>query len=180
MNPVIYDGYGEKYRVELAEVTADHIFHVWHDSAQVAEARVTVEAPLLLLNDITVSDRVLYPEKKVVLWFRRMAHCPQKPINYRTRGIGSALISLVVDWAKERKLIGIIGEISTEDLSETPHLLSWYAHRGFRFVEGGRSGKGQVMRSLVPKTLAKAESERPDLQRRSATALEKVTHNTSY
>ena len=151
MNFVIHDGYGEKYRVDLVEELPDCAFSVWHDSAQVAEANATVTGPLLLLKQIRVFDSVLYAEKHFVLWLRRMGHCPQKPNNYRTRGIGSALLSLIVDWAKERTLAGIVGDLSPDDLANNAHLLSWFIHRGFKFVEGGRFGMGQVIRTLSPR-----------------------------
>jgi hypothetical protein len=55
-------------------------------------------------------------------------------IDYRNRGLGSALLELVKKVAKERKIETIYGSIVKKDLMRNRGLIRWYWNRGFNLT----------------------------------------------
>jgi hypothetical protein len=52
-------------------------------------------------------------------------------LNYRNRGLGSALLILLRELATKRRIKTIFGSLISNDILHNPHLLQWYVHRGF-------------------------------------------------
>jgi len=58
-----------------------------------------------------------------------------RAMNFRGRGLGTKLLKLFIDCARDRGLKRIYGSIMEKDISKTPHLIDWYKKYGFRECE---------------------------------------------
>ena len=83
---------------------------------------------------MTLTDIFIFP-KVWPVWFGReffseLFNQPWHGINYRKRGLGSALLEYVKQYAKTHRVEQITGFISSQD---TPHevLIKWYQRHGF-------------------------------------------------
>jgi len=54
--------------------------------------------------------------------------------NYRNRGLGSALLNLVINRARAHGFRRVIGRLAPIDLKEDPKLPDWYRRRGFQIA----------------------------------------------
>jgi len=51
--------------------------------------------------------------------------------NYRHRGLGTKLLNLLIEHAKERKVQCLYGSVMKDDIAKTPGLVGWYERLGF-------------------------------------------------
>lgn len=52
--------------------------------------------------------------------------------NYRSRGLGTKLLNLLIEHAKERKVQRLYGSVMNDDIDKTPGLVEWYEWLGFQ------------------------------------------------
>ena len=67
-----------------------------------------------------------------------------KPINYRGRGLGTAIVKMLIQFAMSRGLLQVKGSLSPHDLKDNPGLPDWYRRRGFEVLPGGNFGLGSI------------------------------------
>ena len=84
----------------------------------------------LQLNDICIFDAVLRPRPWWDLMIRTLVRCPAKPIDYRRRGLGSALLELTIQTAIALKMSQVTGWVMSQDVP-TSVLINWYQSHGF-------------------------------------------------
>lgn len=56
--------------------------------------------------------------------------------NFRGRGIGTAMIEFLVDYARANSIKRIEGEVKPHDFKDNPDLPDWYRRRGFTVTAG--------------------------------------------
>jgi hypothetical protein len=61
-------------------------------------------------------------------------HSDNTEMNYRNRGLGSALLKLMIDLAKDKKVNTVLGSIVKKDMLTNPRLIRWYINRGFNIT----------------------------------------------
>jgi ribosomal protein S18 acetylase RimI-like enzyme len=52
--------------------------------------------------------------------------------NYRHQGLGTKLLSLLIEHATERKVQRLYGSVMKADIDKTPRLVEWYEKHGFQ------------------------------------------------
>ena len=52
--------------------------------------------------------------------------------NYRHQGLGTKLLSLLIEHAQEKKVQRIYGSVMQDDIAKTPGLVEWYERHGFQ------------------------------------------------
>jgi N-acetylglutamate synthase-like GNAT family acetyltransferase len=70
---------------------------------------------------------------------------------YRNRGIGSQLIAVIKQLAREKQVQTVTGFITREDSEGTPHLLEWYKRHGFAVqpIDGQNATKAIALLRLT-------------------------------
>ena len=139
----IQDKSGHRYRVNLVE-TPHWYLKVWDGPVEVGYANCHIEPQVLYVDDLRIADAALRPAS----FMRRVLKQPNKPINYRNHGVGSALLRLIAKLATERGLRAVEGSLSQNDL-ENPALIAWYRRLGFAILTGGRHAPGIVRLELA-------------------------------
>jgi GNAT superfamily N-acetyltransferase len=146
----ITDARGQRYRLQIDDETSFWRVRVLNGQIWVAEANCQVTDTALTLHDLHVFDKVLSPDNGLIGWIRGFIKGHNKPVNYRGRGLGSALLKFITNTASQRGLREINGSLSRNDLKENPNLANWYQRRGFEVAQGGNFGAGKIHLVLLP------------------------------
>ena len=115
-------------------------------NSPVGYANCGVEEDAIHIDDIRIENEARQRESFGLL--RTVLNWQKKPINYRRRGLGNALLRLVERVAGERGFRRLTGDLSPHDLLESPQLPDWYRRRGFVVHPGGRHGTSKVEKIL--------------------------------
>ncbi len=118
-------------------------FRVFDRAKFVAEAKCLLQGSDLKLADLEVFKKARFPFRNWAHWFVRKVIGDWNS-DYRNRGIGSALLCLIIELAKERQVTLLYGDLGPRDLQANPELRYWYRRRGFEVIEGGDFGLGRV------------------------------------
>jgi hypothetical protein len=107
-------------------------FKIRHNGKRIAIASLVMRTQSTIeLADIRIEDQVFRREvflKTLFRWITRKKHIP---INYRRKGIGSKLLTLVISFAKAQGYSKITGKVTKADFKNNPQLLDWYRKFGF-------------------------------------------------
>lgn len=128
----IYDKHGHKYRLAMVEDEHGIYSQLWDNCYPVGRLNLVFHPPdKWEITDIVVFDEI----QEEVGWLQRLAlgftgHKPQK-VDYRNRGLGTALLQFVEERARQRQVKCIIGSVTKKDYAAWPELLNWYAKNGF-------------------------------------------------
>jgi hypothetical protein len=139
----ITDKRGGRLRVVWLADDRLWIFRVFDRAKFAARANCLVERSRLKLGDLEAFERVQSPIRNWGHSFIRKIF-GEPNLNYRNRGIGSALLGLIIQLAKEHRMAVFVGNFGPEDLKANPDLPNWYRRRGFTILEGGDFGVGRL------------------------------------
>ena len=67
-------------------------------------------------------------------WIHQLLHpfyVQPKPMSIRGNGIGQALLSELITLAKQNRAYSISGNVTEDDVIQSPFLLNWYQKNGF-------------------------------------------------
>jgi GNAT superfamily N-acetyltransferase len=141
----IEDRTGEQYLVVEDQLTGGARFTVHHKNTRAAYANVRFEGEILFIADLHVFDRAIRPAMFTLIW--RFPPVRVRTSNYRGRGIGSAIIEFLKDYAKTNGFRRIEGKVKQIDLDTNAQLPDWYRRRGFIVTDGVQGAAYQI--SLV-------------------------------
>jgi GNAT superfamily N-acetyltransferase len=154
MSDYIFDRFRQRYEIEIHE-DSDQAYYIkikdreeyvgqllcsFHDES------VMILEDLFIRNDQDTPDdwgvdRKLRPAAPIFedgqissSKFGDGRHSNKVKMNYRNRGLGSALLRLMVDLAKRRGMKTVFGSIVRKDILRNPHLIRWYLNRGFNLT----------------------------------------------
>lgn len=133
----VLDKDGRTYQLSVLE-TDSHIFlKLHHHQLLVGEAKCLWESPqVLLLGDIAIANAVIPPPlDEVSALISTLPGGQPKPINYRRRGLGSALLRCLINHARARNAQHLYGNVFEQDIQNNPKLLQWYQANGFEIRE---------------------------------------------
>lgn len=145
----IRDRSSQQYRVHLLE-NAHWYLKVYNRKVRVAHANCHPKPPVLYVDDLHVEDAKFTPESTFSRLIRLLMNRQKQAVNYRRRGIATALLRLIADRAAARGFTSIEGSLSRIDLGKDPKLPEWYQRRGFTVLPGGRYNEGKVRLALSP------------------------------
>jgi hypothetical protein len=147
----ITDRFGTTYQVEF-ERDPLWIFRIRAGYIEIGRIYCDGNPPVLELRDIRFRDDI--PAKETILkqiW-RKLAHQPGPLLNYRDRGLGSAMLNQIerLAWADGFRVIE--GWISSVDTDQDPDLPNWYRRRGFevQLFEGTGPKRATISKELHP------------------------------
>ena len=131
-NQLIFDKDGESYTVEVLDNEAVILFNIYLSSSLVGGVRCIKESlDVLFLGDIAIANEVILNPRGILGKLLRSIGCQPKPINYRGRGLGSALLEFFINYARESGFKVLYGNIYRQDLQSNPKLMQWYKRYGF-------------------------------------------------
>jgi len=135
---VIRDNAGSAYTVRFLRSEDLWDIRVLHDGREIGEANCPIHGESLYLGNIEFFGAANPPAAVA----GGAAAQPAAP-TYRGRGLGKALLLLIIDQARRsgtfRQITGIL---HPQNLQDTPHLPEWYRRHGFevRMTPDGRGG----------------------------------------
>jgi GNAT superfamily N-acetyltransferase len=87
------------------------------------------------LCDIRINGYALQPESNWA-WVKRQVFRRQRPtVDYQGKGLGTALLQLTIDLARQMGIRDIFGFITHDDLRRKPELVTWYQKHGFQVTK---------------------------------------------
>lgn len=90
------------------------------------------------LHDVRICDDIRTAESSFIQLLRALFRLKPKTLNYRGQGIGTELLLTVLQYAREREMNEIHGQIVQLDLDRNPDLPNWYRKHGFSVSESGK------------------------------------------
>ena len=132
MSQQIFDHEGRSYDLSISQEGVLLLIQVCDRQILIGEAKCARESPdTLLLRDIAIANEVILPPAHPQATPRPRRSRP-RPINYRQKGIGSALLSFLINQARADGVKHLYGKVMQQDLENNPKLLQWYQNHGFR------------------------------------------------
>lgn len=141
---LIQDNQGKSYRVQFFENPGVWCFIVYDGDVPIGHANCVLKRDILIVEDLHVSADATTPAHGLPLLFRNLFHYASKGISYRSRGLGTAMLHLVISRASQLGFNLVEANLSPHDLAEDPTLPEWYCRRGFALVPAGGYGKAKV------------------------------------
>lgn len=135
------DKHGLTYRLSFDPDKLMWTFRVSHQDMPVGYAYCwLMDKPAgIRINDLKISDDLPVRTTPMVAFVRRVFGLPRLTLDYRRRGIGSALVREIITTARANGYQHITGEVKPTDLARFPGLPNWYAAQGFKITrESGR------------------------------------------
>lgn len=131
----LVDKVGRKCSYLLTQNHRSHDWFVFDGDWRIGYAWCSQIGP-----DFRVSDFKFSPDFRRPRSFLGWPIGRAPALNYQRRGLGTALLRLILAHARGRGCRRIVGVISQVDLDQFPALPEWYARFGFRYSpipEGG-------------------------------------------
>lgn len=140
----IQDYLGNRYRAEVFERPGALCVVVYDGDVPVGHANCVIKRDVLDLEDLHVADDAIQPAHGLPLVFRNLFNRRAKGVNYRSRGLGTAMLRLLITRASSHGFRVIEGSLSPHDLAKDPGLPDWYRRRGFTLLSEGNRGQAKV------------------------------------
>ena len=151
MPEYVFDRYRQRYAVEVQEDSDQSYYLKIKDGDEYVGQLLCSFRPdaVMILEDLFIRNDIESPEiwdtdRKLMpispelqddlLILKARWHSDNKEMNYRNRGLGSALLKLMINLAKDRKFNTVFGSIVKKDILRNPHLVRWYMNRGFNIT----------------------------------------------
>jgi hypothetical protein len=132
MTQTIFDRSGRRYRFSLVEADPLRLIQLYHQHTLVGEVKCICHSPTdLELKDIAIANEVSPTLGGWLQHLIKVSGWQPQPINYRRQGLGSALLSHLIDYARSQGFQSLWGEVFRPDVENTPGLLQWYQKHGF-------------------------------------------------
>ncbi len=124
---MIYDKWGNAYTVSGHLSSSSFISNVCSETDCVGRINWLIKDGVLEIADLVIFE--LFDIKR--WWVRVFPFLYNPPINYKGRGLGSAMLNFIIESAQAMGMSEIRGRITGDDLKETPHLVEFYRKHGF-------------------------------------------------
>ncbi|MFC4994233.1 GNAT family N-acetyltransferase [Rubritalea tangerina] len=113
-------------QLEIIDNEPHFQIHASLDGIYAGYAYFELKGADMFLSDICVREHEVVPSRK---WWQ----LPKlsQPRKLREQGIGTAMISKVIEEAQIRQCERIYGYITIDSIRDNPHLDRWYEKRGF-------------------------------------------------
>ncbi len=130
---VIRDRAGRCYRMAVSVEGPISRFKLYERSTLVGEAKCVRESPQrMALGDIAIANEAIpTPTNVLMRYVRQLPGLQHHPVNYRGRGLGTALLNRLIDHTRAAGAEELWGEVFQQDIQNSPELLDWYQRLGF-------------------------------------------------
>jgi GNAT superfamily N-acetyltransferase len=133
---------GRAYKLLFYEYDTAWKLWLYDRKIHVAKVDCVVLNGFLFIGNLQVFDEAKVWQSAFSRWLAAKCGLEAKTRNYQHLNLGTQLLNLVIQRAKERKLIGITGNLFPRDLQVNPDLPRWYRSKGFQVTleKGNSSG----------------------------------------
>ena len=130
---LLHDRQGLPYRLFLSVQGDSSHFQLYQQQMLIGEARCLRESPeRMAIGDIAIANEVIPPPANLLMWgLRQLPGYRQAPVNYRGRGLGTALLQSMIEHSRQLGVTELCGEVFQQDVENCPVLLHWYERQGF-------------------------------------------------
>ena len=146
----IFDRKGRRYISSIVEIDSRLLIQLHNQQMVVGEIKCLRESQAtLMLKDIAIANEA--NPRPTNFWMKLLHKLPgyqPKPINYRYQGLGSALLSCLIQYAHENDIQFLHGEVFRPDLENNPKLLQWYQKRGFEIKQPSLDDNPDIVAKL--------------------------------
>jgi len=142
---LIHDKHGAEYRIVESPRETYIRFKVLNQRVMVAYVNCGMRGEVLRIIDLFVASSAVHkPWFHWDLFFFALSFPPVKrrTVNYQDRGIGTAMIRFLVDYARSNSAKRIEGDVKHHDYKNNQDLPAWYRRRGFTVVMNDGTGVG--------------------------------------
>jgi GNAT superfamily N-acetyltransferase len=138
---IIIDNIGRQYEITITDqedggFDLDLVRHFWSCILHIGYAQCPLDSQgQLTLADIRIYDSPLLYRRLLVKCVPRFFWRKRVTEDYRRRGLGSAMLRVVINQATARGFKSIDGSVTVGDLIASPYLLGWYRKHGFKVTQ---------------------------------------------
>jgi len=137
MHQRTFDREGRSYTISISENDLLLSIRLYDLQTVVGEAKCVRESPeTLFLKDVAIANNVrltLFNNRAALL--RRLPRYRPKRISYRGKGLGTVLLSCLIDHARVGGVRYLYGKVMRQDLENISKLLQWYQKHGFEIKQ---------------------------------------------
>lgn len=130
----IVDKDNKTYTLNVLDDDSSIVIKVYRFNTLIGEVKCFKESlEVLYLRDIAIANDAI-PDLRNI-WVTPQKKILQEqpgPVNYRGRGLGSALMTFLIRYAAGYGFQAIYGNVYQQDLENNPKLLQWYQRHGFQ------------------------------------------------
>jgi hypothetical protein len=131
MQQQICDKQGRSYTLAVLADEGQILFQLRDRTLLIGEARCVKETDhRLLLGDIAIANKAMLTPYHQTSFKRLVRYRPQA-ISYRRKGLGSALLSFIIDYVRAEGGQYLYGKVMRQDVENNPKLIQWYQSHGF-------------------------------------------------
>ncbi len=130
------DRFGTIYPLLFCLCRTSRDWHVFQHGRRIGYALCLLQGEDFFLGDLQIESAISLPRS---LWSRLLFRHPVV-IDYRRRGLGSALLALVIAHARECGCRRVTGKVTQRDLTGYPDLAGWYRRNGFVYTSDPAGG----------------------------------------
>lgn len=130
----IFDKDNKPYTLNVLDDSSSIVIKVYRFNTLIGEVKCFKESlETLYLRDIAIANDAIPNFKNIwVTPQKKIIREQLEPINYRGRGLGSALMSFLICYAAAHGFQALYGNVYQQDLENNPKLLQWYQRHGFQ------------------------------------------------
>jgi len=145
MRKFITDNSGLRYYLELVEDSEDLFWvNLWRKDEWVGHIKYqTDHINIIIAGDVYIRDdsdplnrRSIFSDyASLPAWIKKnvkVTEVNKHFKNYRHQGLGTKLLTLLIEHAREKNVQRIYGNVMKDDIGKTPGLIEWYERHGFQ------------------------------------------------
>lgn len=146
----IFDRKGRSYISSIVEGDSRLLIQLHSQHMLVGEVKCVRESQAaLMLKDIAIANEA--SPNPMNFWMKMLHKIPgyqPKLVNYRDQGLGSALLSRLIQYAQDNGIQFLHGEVFRPDLENNPKLLQWYQKHGFEIKQPSLEDNPDIVAKL--------------------------------
>jgi hypothetical protein len=129
----VIDRDGHRYTLSILKDDVRLFLRLYDRETLVGEAKCIQESSdRFLLGDIAIANEVIRPlNHRWTIGFSKLLGYQPRLINYRVKGLGSALLTFLIDYARQAGVCHLYGKVMQQDVENNPKLIQWYQKHGF-------------------------------------------------
>lgn len=149
----IQDKHGKLYSVVSSDDELDYKrFNIEYHDQRVGYVDHHFEGEeVLFIDDLHIDENAMRPPwffLNLIFWIGSFPPEKWRVTNYQQRGLGTAMIKFLTDYARSNGAKRIEGEVKQHDFNDNPDLPDWYRRRGFYVVMGDENNSWVAKISL--------------------------------
>ena len=142
LKSIIHDKRGRQYHVIASECNSENFkrFNIEYRGRRVGYVNYHFGGDdVLFIDDLRIEDKAMHSPwffLDLIYWVVSFPPERFRITNYQKRGLGTAMIKFLADYARSKCAKRIEGEVKHHDFKDNPDLPDWYRRRGFSVVMG--------------------------------------------